>query len=805
MNTLANAENPLLGGEVSPINPQIHTNDRVISDPNPAPISAANTGTEKSSDIPDLETDAIATDTTVDQSTTVNPADDAPTNTDDRIIADPNPAPVSVAKTDAIATDTTVDRSTTVSTTDDPSGVTSNPFPKLSIDPPNFPGFPDIIFPFKPDLSGKFFDIVQEPLKSGDSFNLNFEIKNTGLANAGGFWADFYLSSDNNISNAPGSSDTLLGYQWISGLAIGSTTGLLSKNLTLPDATSPIWDSIGNGTYYVGVISDALKNVAESNESNNASTGWFVDYDDVFVTAFPPGVDLSGQYFNVVQEPLNAGDNFDVNFEVKNTGSDNATGFWADFYLSADSDISNTFGSGDVLLGYQWIPSLAGGSTTGSLTKNLYLPNASHPIWDSIGDGTYYVGMISDALGSVTETNESNNDSTAEFVDYDGVLVNTSILNFDLDFNTNGQNLWGSGGALNIGHDQFFGPEWNASGSKTIASIGVQGSTSGKIGLQSNLDVDGGSVNASLPIDLWLDLPTQVQPGETVTLKSGFKLDNLANFSTSSPQASYALDLIFNVKAKAGLTAFGQNANIVDFNVNKTKNLVSIDSNSENYSIPKSTLNGFGSFDLHVPTINTNGNLSGTNSLSAQGSDQFFNASLDLDKVATTLFNAAGIPIPPLEASLSLLGTGVGYNLLDVELAGDLSLQQQFGLQVDDLTGQLVLENGQAIDFVVGQDVTFTVPDGIGDSLEVDALLNVGADFSNKTILGTDIDADLEALSVNAKVNFPWPIPDIDVTLGPLVDKTYDLFDGDVNLYNKTFALGGFNSESLSFDIPVAA
>ncbi|NEP51582.1 MAG: hypothetical protein F6K65_23375 [Moorea sp. SIO3C2] len=421
--------------------------------------------------------------------------------------------------------------------------------------------------------------------------------------------------------------------------------------------------------------------------------------------------------------------------------------------------------------------------------------------------------MISDGLKNVVETKENNNSSTGEFVDYDGVFVKTSnVLNFDLNFKTSGQNIWGSGSTINIGHDKFLGVQWNNSGSKKIASIGVQGSTSGKIGFQSDLDVDGGSVSASLPIDFWLDIPNNVKAGDVVTIKSGFKLDNSAVFSTFSPKASYDLDFIFDVDAKAGFTAFGKDLNVINFDINKTKNLVSIDSQNASYSLSENQLNGFGSFNLDLPNINTKGNVSGTNKLSAQGSDNFFNANLDLDKVATTLLNSVGVPVPPLEknfkVSLGPASIGGGYNLLDVELAADLNLQQQFNLQVDDLTGQLMLENGQVIDFVVGEDVTFTVPKGIGDSLEIDAHLDIGADFSNKTILGYDVDAELEALSLNgkAKVNLPWPLPDIkkSFSLGPLIDKDFDLFDGDISLYNKTFDLGGFNSQSLSFDIPVA-
>ncbi len=52
--------------------------------------------------------------------------------------------------------------------------------------------------------------------------------------------------------------------------------------------------------------------------------------------------------------------------------------------------------------------------------------------------------------------------------------------------------------------------------------------------------------------------------------------------------------------------------------------------------------------------------------------------------------------------TLSFFGMGVngGYNLLDVELAPSLNTSQTFDLTLDDLTGQLILENGEQIDVV---------------------------------------------------------------------------------------------------------
>jgi len=53
------------------------------------------------------------------------------------------------------------------------------------------------------------------------------------------------------------------------------------------------------------------------------------------------------------------------------------------------------------------VPSLAGSSTTATLSINLKLPDPGDPFW--VGDQTYYIGMIVDSTDLIAETDEGNN------------------------------------------------------------------------------------------------------------------------------------------------------------------------------------------------------------------------------------------------------------------------------------------------------------------------------------------------------------------------------------------------------------
>jgi hypothetical protein len=132
----------------------------------------------------------------------------------------------------------------------------------------------------------------------------------------------------------------------------------------------------------------------------------------------PQLIDLSGDYFNVIKEPLEAGESFDSQFRIQNTEASNAGAFNVGFYLSTDSNITTS----DKFLGNHYLSGLAGNSDTGTLLKNLTLPDASDSIW-SQGDGNYYVGMVVDRYNQVSETNETNNSSNRHLGDYDAVYM----------------------------------------------------------------------------------------------------------------------------------------------------------------------------------------------------------------------------------------------------------------------------------------------------------------------------------------------------------------------------------------------
>ncbi len=266
---------------------------------------------------------------------------------------------------------------------------------------------------FQADLLGIDFNVYPEPLNSRDNFTVDFEVENQGDATSQSFVVDFYISTNDFISIF----DKYLGSYTINGLGTNSSTGSLTKSLFLPNFSDSFWDE--DQTYYIGMLIDANYNVSESDEFNNDNQGEFFDYDELIIqTTFQ--ADLLGKYFNVYPEPLNAGDNFTVDFEVENQGGLISQSFVVDFYISTNDYISTL----DKYLDSYTINGLGANSSTGSLTKSLSLPNFSDSFWDE--DRTYYIGMLIDANYNVSESDESNNKNRGELLDYDGLTIQTT-------------------------------------------------------------------------------------------------------------------------------------------------------------------------------------------------------------------------------------------------------------------------------------------------------------------------------------------------------------------------------------------
>lgn len=224
-------------------------------------------------------------------------------------------------------------------------------------------------------------------LSIGDSFTISDTVQNVGTlstttaSSRSSFTIRYYLSSDSTISAA----DRLLGSRSVLPLLAGASSAA-NTTVKIPLTTPP------GSTYYLGALVDANKDVAESNELNNApyfSTQITVNRNiELHFVTDPSGAPAS----------IGNGLNFNLSNNVINSGSTVTSGpVTVRFYLSKDSIISTA----DTLIGSRSISSLAAGASSSVSTK-LTIPVGLAP-------GDYKLGAIIDPTNTLTETNEGNN------------------------------------------------------------------------------------------------------------------------------------------------------------------------------------------------------------------------------------------------------------------------------------------------------------------------------------------------------------------------------------------------------------
>ncbi len=207
-------------------------------------------------------------------------------------------------------------------------------------------------------------------------------VTNDGGSPAGPFKVALYLSTDDIIT----SDDIYLGYRSVTSLA-NNGTNTASSIVRIPP-------SLARGKYYLGAIADYQSTIEETDETNNTTAMDFeVEASDLVISAFS-GPSSAAQATSVT-----------VLGKVWNQGKAASPISYVGLYLSTDSDITPD----DTSLGYVLIGALAVNGSA-SFSKSVKIPAG-------LAVGTYYLGAIADYTDKVTESDETNNSSSATEMD----------------------------------------------------------------------------------------------------------------------------------------------------------------------------------------------------------------------------------------------------------------------------------------------------------------------------------------------------------------------------------------------------
>ena len=250
----------------------------------------------------------------------------------------------------------------------------------------NIEWFPITIVDNDVDINLMSTALSKTSLSSGDMINLSARLQNLGSNNMGAdaSTVSYHLSSDPIITP----TDTLLGVQNTPTL---NRWGMPSVNVSLYNAVI----NVAPGTYYIGAIADADNALVERDEGNNGngSTGIAIT-----VVSDP---DLIISSFTGISE-TEAGRWAGTGVVVSNIGGSRSAAFDTRYYLSTDAHITTD----DQYLNkyFRRISGMPGGTSYTS-NENVFIPAGLAP-------GTYYIGVIADALNQAPESDEANNSAS---------------------------------------------------------------------------------------------------------------------------------------------------------------------------------------------------------------------------------------------------------------------------------------------------------------------------------------------------------------------------------------------------------
>jgi subtilase family serine protease len=216
-------------------------------------------------------------------------------------------------------------------------------------------------------------------------FTIPNRIVNNGDSSSGAFEVWFYLSSDTTFSPT---QDIRIATQPYG--SIGARDAM-----TFPSTSAMVPSSVPAGRYYLFMSIDPQNAVVESWEADNV-----VLWDVVAVIMIPPASGFSDLAASVFMPPSGAQPRtFTIPNAIRNYCDDPADAFSVGFYLSPDQTITTA----DTLIGTRTVNlGLAGQAETPTEATSVTVPN-------SVGAGTYYVGMIIDPSNAVAEWAEDNN------------------------------------------------------------------------------------------------------------------------------------------------------------------------------------------------------------------------------------------------------------------------------------------------------------------------------------------------------------------------------------------------------------
>jgi hypothetical protein len=390
------------------------------------------------------------------------------------------------------------------------------------------------------------------------------------------------------------------------------------------------------------------------------------------------------------------------------------------------------------------------------------------------------------------ETSNGDEEVATHTID---VVLEQKTIRGTLNFVTQDQSIWNPGGALSVDDHRFLGIDEGFDESVSFGPLSAHAGASLKTGFQSDLHVDGGSIDAYLSYDITINT-TYNKTTDVLAIDPNAVMAPGGNFQTTGPEGSYKLDFVFNyfIGASVELDAVVDTFTIYGAEIgdSNTENLVDI-SSTQTLEIPLP----FGlSGAVRWPDVDTVSDP-GVGTLTSTGtSNEFLHLNLDIDQALADIFLGG---VNPFEIPFDIGVADGTVELIDLDLFGGLDFVQSFTLQAPDLEGQIVLENGEIkpfADLVLMNASSYNV-NGTG-GIEFHLVLKPNATLQNDIDLGINLGYNFDLLHVTGSYDIGIDSGSIDFAV---IDTGGNLQVATIDIYNTSPFDLNFQTQDLNFAV----
>ena len=393
---------------------------------------------------------------------------------------------------------------------------------------------------------------------------------------------------------------------------------------------------------------------------------------------------------------------------------------------------------------------------------------------------------------TATSTEDSNTDTEDE-TGTQAFVGNFEHSESDLTYTVTDQSIWSSGDAFHYdlsGDDGFFGIKIPETHDGVTLEDPVFGTDIADVswgygltaGIQLDFHLDGGSIDASIPIDVTVN-STYNHTTDAIYIDSSMALGTDGSFETMGPEGHLKIDALLSYLLEAHIGGWSvPDADFGPYQDDRDWSIVDLDTASDAYTLPILPGLELTAEWPHISVDNDPGTLSGSGF-----SNDMLALNLDIDQLIAEIFLAGANPLD------SDPTTEDNFEIADLDLVGGLRLLQDFAIG---------LGSGQTVDLVL-EDSTH-IPLTVGTGLWITNASSHDLDHNGVVTFSFDLDPDVQLtnstsidIDLSAQAAILRNIPVIDYTV--YEDNNIPIADVPIEVYNNTFALNGVGSQEVSF------